>query len=1176
MSVRFVVGRAASGKTRRCLQAIHAQLLRDPLDGPRLILLVPEQASFQMERALIESPELAGFTRCEVLSFQRLAYRIFAETGADPRRGDQTIGSLGRIMVLRRLIRRERDRLVLLGRVADKPGLVKQVSTALDELIRQEIPPERLAELALQDRPDRPLETAKLSDLSRLYRSYLDYLLTDRLDPAQYLSLAAERLATCTCFDQCRVWVDGFAGFTAQEYHLLAELARRAAQVEITLLVDPHASALESDRLPGFSHSLFARTERTLVRLRRDMQSRGILMESPIRLDGSHFAAPQLAQLERHFFSDIGPGVRRLPPQPGIAALPADAQQPGPPAVCVMQFPDRRTEVLAAIAEIQRLTREERLRYRDIAVIVRDLEPYHDLLRAAMISHGIPCFIDRRQPTAHHPLVELIRAMLAVACDDCRLDSVRLTLKTGLLPLSGDDADLLENYLLASGIEGVSAWQHEWKYTRMFKRDAAGRLAAEDGAALAQVNRLRQAWWRALDPWMQAARQVQAHGRQWAASLYACLTGIDVPGKLTRWAQEAQDDGRTDEADAHRQVWSDFVELIDEFNAALGDDALTLAEFRESLEAGLAEFTLGLAPPTLDQVLVGAIERSRHPNVRAALVLGFEESSFPRRRSEDPLLGDSAREVLEEAGLDIGPSRRRQLLDERMLAYIALTRATERLWISYPRADTDGHPLQPSPYLRDIRSALPELEPGTVADPWTQREPALITGLPELGARLAAEFRYRPALDGEPDPARRAEWNCLYVESCRREEWSATLKRTLAGLAYANRAELAPGIVPRAVADPLVASVSRLERFAACPFSHFAEYTLGLRPRAEAEMAAVDLGTLCHAVLEKFIQRLADQSRSLADMEDDQIAEHIDELAAQIVPQVASEMVLGEGRNAYLLDRSRGHLARVTRWQRNAARAGQFRPRWTEYPFGYDEARRLTLRTPAGRTIHLRGRIDRVDVAELGNELLGLVIDYKRTTDRRLDLTQVLHGLTLQLVGYLLALQQSGHSLAGRPIRPVASLYLPLLEPFQSVRHPSEQKKSSFRLRGVVDRSALEAIDRSVEPGVGSEFLSARLKKDGTPDARCDLAEHAELQELIAFVGWRMGELADRLIGGDISVDPYRLRLKMPCSFCEYRPVCRYEILLQPPRQIDPLMRGDIFKEMARQQSSPRPEARHG
>jgi len=246
-------------------------------------------------------------------------------------------------------------------------------------------------------------------------------------------------------------------------------------------------------------------------------------------------------------------------------------------------------------------------------------------------------------------------------------------------------------------------------------------------------------------------------------------------------------------------------------------------------------------------------------------------------------------------------------------------------------------------------------------------------------------------------------------------------------------------------------------------------------------------------------------------------------------------------------------MARVTRWQRDAARVGRFRPRAVEFPFGYSghPAAPLTLTTPRGRRVLLRGKIDRVDVADLGNELLGMVIDYKTTADRRLDLTKVVHGLSLQLVGYLLALQQTGESLTGRPIRPVAALYLPLLERFESIAHPSRAKKERYHWRGIVDTSALPSLDRTVADTGRSDFLSARIKKDGEPYVNSDLTRREQMAALMKHVGQRMGELADELLDGRIDVNPYRLRRHMPCRFCEYRSVCRYEIETQPPRVLD-------------------------
>ncbi|HOW71949.1 MAG TPA: exodeoxyribonuclease V subunit gamma [Phycisphaerae bacterium] len=1143
MSVRFVVGRAGSGKTWRCLEAVRERLRADAAEGNRLLLLVPEQASFQMERGLIETPDLPGFTRCEVLSFQRLAYRIFAETGADPRCGDRTIGRLGRQMAIRRLIHRERARLRLLDRVADKSGLVRQVAAAIDELMREQVEPSALTQLAEGFERENPLGAAKLGDLARLYQAYLAYLQGDRMDPAQYLNLAAERLPQCTWLDGAEVWVDGFAGFTGQEVTVLVELARRVAAMEIALLVNPAASAVQSDSLPGMTASLFARTERTMVRLRKRFREAGVAVDEPVRLSDERpprFRVPELARLEECLCLE---GSR------------AEAGWSSTGAIRVLELPDRRSEVEAAVAEIQRLTRAAvpPMRYRDVAVIVRDMGPYHDLLSAALRAQGIPCFIDRRRPTTYHPLIELVRALLAVATDHCRLDSIRLTLKTGLLPISPDDADLLENYLLAQGINGRASWSETWTGTRMFKhKDEQGRLGDLERATIERINGLRRCWLALVGPWLDvAATGKELDGRVWAAVLFERLDAMKAAEALHGWADRAQAAGDADEAQMHRQVWADFVELLDEYVKALGSERMRIGEVREAIEAGLAEFDIGLAPPTLDQVLVGAIERSRHPSMRATILLGFDRVHFPRRRSEDPLLGDAERESLEKAGVEVGFSRRRQMRDERMLAYIALTRASEYLWISYPRADADGSPVQPSPFLESILKAVPGLEVEKIGDPRMDRSVQALTQVRELGGRLAVEFRYRVPRVQEADEARRREWNALYEAARNRPEWSVTLRQQLAGLGYRNDARLRAGMVQRAVRTPFVGSVSELELYAACPFAHYARYFLRLDSRAEAELAQVDVGVYCHAIMEEFIGLLAKSGTDLADLEDADIEEGITAAANKVEPVLADQMMLEAARHAFLAGRHRGYMARVTRWQRDFAKVGRFRPWRVELSFGYQGAKdALILRTPKGREIQLRGRIDRVDLADLGDVLLGLVVDYKTTDARykKLDLTDVYHGLALQLVGYLLVLRQRGHSLAGRPIQPAAAFYLPLLEGYQSVKHPSEEKAVRYLWRGIADVNGLDSLDGTARANRESGFLAAQLTGEGRPYASSDLVEPDGMEKVLSHVGRRMGELADDLLDGRIEVHPYWLRRQRPCRFCDFAPFCRFEVSTQPMR----------------------------
>ncbi len=1157
MSVRLVVGRAGSGKTFRCLEAIRQRLGDSAHEGGRLLLLVPEQAAFQMERALVETPGLGGYSRCEVLSFQRLAYRVFSTVGTDPRRGDQTIGTLGRIMVLRRLIRRERAHLRLLGSVADKPGLVRQVASALDELMRERVAPETLAALSEQSDESNPLQSARLADLTRIYRAYLDYLLDDRLDPAQYLEIAAARLPECGFLDGCEVWVDGFAGFTGQEYGLLVALAKQAARMEITLLVDARASAIEATSLPRDHYALFARSERTLVRLRRELTTAGVAMDAPVRLESDRpprFARPELAALE----------ARQVRP---AAPLPADLPPARTEVICVRSFADRRAEVEAAVDEIDRLTRlaPEPLRYRDVAIILRDMTPYHDLLAAALRARDIPFFIDRRQPTTHHPLIELVRALLAIACDDFRLDAFRPALKTGLLPLTRAEADRLENYLLATGIAGAGAWRQSWGYRRFFGHGDGRELSEQQQAALVEINGVRRRLLEAFEPWPAGERSTTPMtGREHAVCLVECLQRLNVPAILELWGTAALDAGLADEADAHRQVWIDLCDLLDEFVNALGGETLAPREFREAVEAGLAEFDLGLAPPTLDQVLVGAIERSRHPAVRAVLLLGFDESHYPIRRGEDPLLGDEEREALAAADAPIGPARRQSLLDERMLAYVALTRASERLWISHPRGDDDGRPLRPSMYLQDVLKALPGLEVVPGDDDTGRPMPRAGGRLRPLVRQLAAELRDRPDLGEETWPDARAAWNRLYDALRSRDDRAAALKRGLAGLRKLEDEAVDAALLAKHLGKPFTTSISRLERFAACPFAHFAERTLNLRPRLSADLNVLELGSLCHAVLERFTAKLIADQIHIADLDDDAVNERIAAAAENLRDILGPDLLLEVPRNRFAFDRGREHLARLARWQRRAANAGTLRPLRTELAFGMGQpgVPGLELLTPRQRKVLLRGRIDRIDLASLGGETLAAVIDYKRTSERTLKLAEVFHGLSLQLIAYLLVIAQRGETLAGVPVRPAACLYLPLLQRIRPKDHPGDDPGPPYRFRGLLEQGSLEAFDSQVSAGGASQYYSAKLKTRGEPHANSDLIQASRLEKLMAHVAKRMGELADRLLDGDVSVSPYRLNRRSPCGTCAFRAVCRFESGISRVSTLEALGKPEVWSRI--------------
>ncbi len=337
------------------------------------------------------------------------------------------------------------------------------------------------------------------------------------------------------------------------------------------------------------------------------------------------------------------------------------------------------------------------LRYRQIGVIVRDLEPYHDLLASVFAAHGIPCFIDRRRSVSHHPLVELVRALLRLLVEDWPSTAAAAMLKSGLTPIPRNRADLVENYLLAHGIVGWATWcGGDWTYRR--RMVGADEEPAEpdplEERTLAKANYARRCVCDLLRDWANPASHQPQGGREWADRLYKTLERLKVAQRLARWGRAGRSAADALGQELHQQhvrAWGLLVQLLDDLVAGLGDEPLTAEQFQATIEAGLEAFSLPLIPPVVDQVVIGSVERSRQPEIAAAFVLGFNEGLFPHRPGQDVLLCDAEREQIGQVTESVDlPTGRQRLFDERMLAYIALTRASRYVWLSYAQADETG------------------------------------------------------------------------------------------------------------------------------------------------------------------------------------------------------------------------------------------------------------------------------------------------------------------------------------------------------------------------------------------------------------------------------------------------------------------------------------------------------
>lgn len=1122
MAVTFILGRAGTGKTRACLDALVAELSRAGADR-RLLLLVPEQASFQMERALALRAAGGGYTRAEVLSFSRLAQRVLDETGAPP----DVVNSQARTLLLRRIVAQQGSTLRVLGRAAATGGFFTELGRLLEELLREDVPPDALRAAAerLADRA----AARKVGEVAQLYAHYLTAVGPGRRDAAARLAAVRARLEQLTWLPAASVWVDGFAGFTGQELAALVNVARVARDVTVTLLVDPMSNGVRSPGAVPDELGLFRRTERTYQRLLAALADGRVAVNAPVVLRDAvpprFKAAPGLAALEAAW---AAPAAKA--PQ----TAPADAADE-PSAIRVLCCATHVDELRAAARWIRALLADSRgtLRCRDFAVMARDLEPLAPAIAEVFAEYELPYFLDRRRPLRGHPLARVIPALLAVAGTDFAVQPVVQLLRTRLLPLSREQAERLENLIVRHAVRGVDLWrQPAWELERAGERIEA--LPAERARIVA-----------AVEPLLSLTEAGQtATGRDWARALYAVLEALDVRGQVHRWIAEARSQRQWETAETHRLAWDAVRTLLDDVQAVLADTLLAADDVQAIVSAHLSALTLGLAPPTVDQVLVSAIERSRHPDVKYAWLLAFNEGVFPARPPEDTLLSTAEREALTHAGLAAPASHRDDVLDERLLAYIALTRPSHGLVISFATAGEDGGALLPSPLLADVRRAVPGL---VIERPAAHPPPACLTEAAREYLALHRDQRdtrqrrrYQRVLDRAGADAQQAE----------RTAW------LLRGTAYENRP--APVGNYRRPADrggdwAWIGSPSEIETFLQCPFKHFATYGLRLDPARGPQPLRWDLGSAAHEIMADVTRRALGEPGGVPGIEDERWYELLAAAEQEHGRRQPADLALR--RPDFVLQRRvlatlmrdlvRAHAAR---WRR-----GRFEPRYCEQRF---EPRAvagalpsLELRLPDGQIVGVKGFIDRVDVGLHEGRTVALVYDYKSAAGRVGG--AYLAGERLQLFTYLLAIRQAlGLEPGGVLLAPLYPKVTELDKGYASDADEPEQTMYLFRPRGLFDAAVAPLLD--VRLGTTpSPVAQMQLRKDGGFHKTSDAVPAEEIAQRLELARATILFAAEGVCAGDVSIAPLVEHRQLACRRCDFASVCRFERAFNRPRAAD-------------------------
>lgn len=1121
MAVTFILGRAGAGKTRHCLDAILTELARAG-QTRRLMLLVPEQASFQMERALAAETARGGYTRAEVLSFSRLAHRAFDQTGPAP----QLLGERVRILALRCVAARAGSDARILRQATRTAGFHAQLDRLIEQLLREGVSPQEL--LAAATRLENAPAGRKVRELAQLYADYVSWLGPERVDPAARLAVLCARLAELTWLREASVWVDGFAGFTGQELQTLVELARHTRDMTITLLLDPAAPEVRNPRQTPDSLGLFYRTAGTYQTLHRLLAAAGVEVKPPLALPPAglpRFAvAPALATLEAGLATPAG--VPPEAPSPGLS---------GDDSVALAECATHREELRAAARWIRTRIVDSRgsLRFRDFALITRDLEPFADLIAEVFAEYEIPYFLDRLRPLRAHPLSRLLLAVLEVATSDFAVLPTARLLRARLLPLTRDEAETLENLVLCHRVAGAACWRRPtWELDPGGKPgDAFAPRRADIVAAFEPLQEL-------------VTDERGATGAAWAEALLAVLERLGVRAKLEAWIADAQTHRRWESAETHRQAWTTLCAVLDGLHDVLGATRLSPAELKDVLGSALGELKLGLAPPTVDQVLVTSVDRSRHPDVKHAWVFAFNEGLFPPRPADDLLLSTVEREALARTGLPAPAPHREDAYGERLLAYIALTRPSHSLTISYATVADDGGELMPSPLVAELTRALPGLAPVRVG----QHEP------PATIAELARGYLGARHDERRPQDQHRYERLCAQVRQMPAQV--GKLEWLLRGVDYQNTPEPVRNYRRPAAADVAWdGSPSEVETYLQCPFKHFALYGLRLDPARGPRPLRWDLGDVAHAILADLTRRAMDEDGGVRGVSDERWRELLDAAAEDFRKGQPADYASRRPDLAFMGTLLAGFLRDVVATHAGRWRRGRFEPWLCEQPFRGDGAPGslpgVEFRLASGQRVRLHGQIDRVDVCRRDDRTWLLVYDYKSGAIGPVR-DDFLTGHRLQLLIYLLALRQS--EVGDQPVRPAGVFLAPLYPHWKSLESKYvadaaelQQTMYLYRPRGLVDEAVAHLLDDQLGP-TPSPVAHLQLKKDGTFYQNSDVAPANRLDQYLELARRTVLAAADGICSGCIDVAPLVENRTLACRLCDFQAVCRFDPAYNTPR----------------------------
>lgn len=1085
MPLQFIFGPSGSGKSYHLYHQI--------IDESRIhqeqnyIVLVPEQFTMQTQKDLVMQHPNHGIMNIDVLSFVRLAYRIFEETGGQAL---PVLDDEGKNLILRKIAGDyEKDLKVLKGNMK-KLGYISEVKSVLSEFDQYDIGEEELRQMKAAAGENSRLYY-KLQDLEVLYIGFKKYLEDRFITKEELLDALCRVVKGSDILKESTIVLDGFTGFTPVQNRLLGELLEVCREVIVTVTMDDR----ENPYVYKHPYQLFALGKHTVTSLIQIAAERKVSVEDPLCL----YERPLYRFCDNSAMEFLERNIFRYSKE-------CYKEKQGAVRIHVARNP--REEAMKAAGRVRNLVRTKGYRYRDIGVIVSNMEVYGDDLGQAFDIYEIPVFMDHKRSILLNSFVEYIRSLLNMVKDNFSYESVFRFLRTNLSGFTYGEVDELENYVIALGIRGYKKWQESW-----IRRP---KYLEEENLEILNHNRVRLV--EKVDTLVYVLRQRSKTVKDVTMALYEFMVREELQLKLQRQSEAFQEAGELALAKEYSQVYRILIELFDKFVELLGDEKVTMDEYLKLLDAGLEEARVGVIPPGIDQVVVGDMQRTRLKDIKALIFVGANDTFLPGALIRSGLLTERDRDKFATGKIHLSPGGKEKAYEQKFYLYMNLTKPSETLDIYYSKVSADGKSIRPSYLIQEMQRLFSGLEiedeekQAFSAQEWT----------PKLGMqKVIRGFQDGNAMD--------QEWQELYSWYKRQPQWQYRVEELMKSGFYTRPADgLTKEVAKQLYGEHFQDSITRIERFSACAFAHFLTYGLRLRERQTYEFQPLDLGNVCHSALEYYSRKLKEEHLSWTEIEEEKRQEYIDDSVEHAISDYGNSVLYSSARNEYMIERMKRLLTRTIWALTKQLEAGDFVP--VAYEMRFEN-----------------GKIDRVDLCKDKDKVYVKVLDYK-TGSKAFDVVALYHGLQLQLMVYMdAAVKMTQKHYPDSEVIPAGVFYYRLNDPLVEKKVVGEEEEiwqkvlKELKVDGVMNLKdeTLEHLDHC-QAGE-SAVIPVKYNKNGSLSKNSKVASEQEFEVMMRHALGKVFKVHRKILSGEVAAFPYRRKQESGCDYCAYRHICGFD-----------------------------------